>query len=135
MRVSPRRMFHVAAMVVVFSQSWAAYAQDSVSITSPAGNPGPTWTVGNPYGVDASITGNAPVSKVRVTIYPTGNPNNPLLVNTSSYFPFWFVNFDCPNSGEKYELVPCTILVEAIGADGVTVVGSGTAFVGIVGGY
>ena len=127
MTAVPRHMLGLTVLIVVFSSTSTAYAQDSVSITSPSGNP--TWVAGNGETVAAFITGNTQVSTVRVTIYDTANPGDQYYSNTSNYNQFWFLNFTCPNPdpGSGYTLWPSTVKVEAIGTDGVTVVGSSTA--------
>ncbi len=115
-------------MILIVCTGSRAQAQDTVSITTPTNNP--TWISGNGVSVAATVYGSAPVSTMRVTIYPVGTPTQVLYSNTSAYSFTWFINFTCPSLGTK-GLANCTVQVDAIASNGVTIVGTATSAVSI----
>ncbi len=118
-------------MILIGSFGARAEAQDSVTISYPVENP--TWMAGSSQTVSATVSGNAPVSNMRVTIYATADPGNLLRSYTSAYTYFWYYNFICPfGSFTHGAYTNCTIQVDAIGSDGVTVVGTASTSVWIV---
>ena len=117
------------AMIVIGCVGARAEAQDTVSITTPEGNP--TWIAGNGATVAAMVYGSTPVSTMRVTIYATDDPTTILYSNTSTYVFFWYLNFTCPSGGVPGNYLACTLEVDAIGSDGVTIVGTSTTSVNI----
>jgi hypothetical protein len=69
-------MLALMTLIVIASSASTARAQypDSVSITTPSGNP--TWVAGNGESVAAVVYGDTPVPTMRDTIYSTGDSSN-----------------------------------------------------------
>ena len=87
----------LVTIILILGGGASTQAQDTVSITTPTGDP--TWTTGNNnYSVAAVVYGSTPVSTMRVTIYNTDDPEYVYFINTSTYGFFWFINFPCPTA-------------------------------------
>ncbi len=113
----------VLTMILIVSASSRAQAQDTVTTTTPTDNP--TWIAGNGASVAATVTGPAMVSTMRVTIYNQMTRSDVYYSNTSNYTNPWFINFTCP-SAIKGQYVKCDCYVEAIAANGRTILGTCT---------
>ena len=123
-----RRMLPLIMLIIVVSSASKAHAQypDTVSISNPTNDP--TWIKGNWATISAGVSGGTAVSLMQVSITATGYPTTVYLANTSNYTSFWYINFVVPYAVVRY-YAPCTITVNAIGADGVTIVGQSTTTV------
>jgi hypothetical protein len=131
MIASIRRGLPILTLIVVVLSASNAHAQypDTVTISYPSS--GTTWIGGNGVTTSGGVSGNTPVSTMRVTIFATAAPNMVYFSNTSNYTSFWYINYTCPHTGTEFP-VPCTLKLEAIGSDGSTVVGSATVSINIV---
>lgn len=125
-----RRMLPLMTLIIVVLSASKAHAQlpDTVLISYPTGNP--TWIAGNGATISAGVGGTTAVSLMQVTIVNTSTPSQVYYSNTSNYGFWWYVNFTVPIAVVN-AYTDCTITVNAIGADGVTVVGSSTTTVKI----
>lgn len=122
----------VAVIIVICSVS-QAHGQNTVTITSPSGNP--TWVGSTQVTVSGSVSGPVNAAYLETSVWNGGTNLTGWIQSAYNPTTPWFLNFTCPNPGggpAGPQLYFCTVYVYAYDGNG-NLVGTASAPVTIVG--